>query len=541
MGSTVNDAIRHVVVLGGGSAGWLVAGLIAAEHRAADADGLRVTLVESSELPPIGVGEGTWPTMRDTLRRIGLPEDTLVRDCDASFKQGSRFDGWVDGTPGDIYHHPFSLPQGHGDVDLVGCWLARHADMPFAHRVSHQPALCDAGRAPKQAATPEYAAVANYGYHFDAGKFGLALRAHAVQRLGVHHIVDEVLSVRCHTEGAPVGKVAGDIAALVTRGAGDGSGEVRGDLFIDCSGLAARLIGQHYGVPLRSARDVLFNDRALALQVPYAQPEAPIASQTIATARPHGWIWDIGLPTRRGVGHVYSSTHARDEQAAEALLDHVRATAGPAVAQGLAPRAIRFEPGHRARFWQHNCVAVGLSSGFIEPLEASALALVELSATMICDEMPATRGDMDIVARRFNERFEHRWQRVIEFLKLHYVLSRRDDAAGSRYWADHRDTATWPERLREQLQLWRSRPPYRHDFERVEEVFPSASWQYVLYGMGFRPDAARPTRRPEPPALAEARFAEAAQLARRMLAGLPDNRTLIAHIRQHGLQALRAA
>lgn len=537
MGSTVNDAIRHVVVLGGGSAGWLTAALIAAEHRAADADGLRVTLVESAELPPIGVGEGTWPSMRDTLRRIGLPEATLVRDCDASFKQGSRFDGWVDGAADDVYHHPFSLPQGHGDVDLVLPWLARHADAPFAHRVSHQPALCDAGRAPKQAATPEYAAVANYGYHFDAGKFGLALRAHAVQRLGVRHVVDEVTGVRCHTEGAN----AGDIAALVTRGAGDGSGEVRGDLFIDCSGLAARLIGQHYGVPLRSARDVLFNDRALALQVPYARPDAPIASQTIATARTTGWIWDIGLPTRRGVGHVYSSAHTRDDEAAATLLAHVRQTQlaqGGAAPADLVPRAIRFQPGHRERFWQHNCVAVGLASGFIEPLEASALALVEMSATMICDEMPATRGDMDLVARRFNERFAHRWQRVIEFLKLHYVLSRRDDSA---YWRDHRDDATQPARLREQLQLWRSRAPYRHDFERIDEVFPSASWQYVLYGMGFRPAAAGGTRRTEPPALAEARFREAAQLARRMLGGLPDNRTLIEHIRRHGLPLLQAA
>ncbi len=541
MGSTVNHAIRHVVVLGGGSAGWLVAALIAAGHRAADADGLRVTLVESAELPPIGVGEGTWPTMRDTLRRIGLPEATLVRDCDASFKQGSRFDGWVDGGPADVYHHPFSLPQGYGDVDLVAPWLARHGQAAFAPLVSHQPALCDAGRAPKQAATPEYAAVANYGYHFDAGKFGLALRTHAVQRLGVRHVVDEVTAVRCHTAGAPGGPVAGDIAALVTRGAGDGAGEVAGDLFIDCSGLASRLIGQHYGVPLRSVRDVLFNDRALALQVPYATPEAPIASQTIATACATGWIWDIGLPTRRGVGHVYSSAHTSDEAAAAALLAHVQASGGPAAAQRLVPRAIRFEPGHRTRFWQHNCVAVGLASGFIEPLEASALALVELSAAMICDEMPATRADMDIVARRFNERFAHRWQRVVEFLKLHYVLGRRDDRTGSGYWHDHRREATQPGRLREQLQLWRSRPPYRHDFERIDEVFPSASWQYVLYGMGFRPEAGTGTRRIDPPALAEARVREAAQLARRMLAGLPDNRTLITHIRQHGLQAVPAA
>jgi len=176
-------------------------------------------------------------------------------------------------------------------------------------------------------------------------------------------------------------------------------------------------------------------------------------------------------------------------------------------------------------------VAIGLSSGFIEPLEASALALVELSAAMLCDEMPATREAMDIVARRFNDSFGYRWSRVIDFLKLHYVLSRRDDSA---YWRDHRRPDTVPERLRELLVLWRHRAPYRHDLFRVEEVFPSASYQYVLYGMGFRPEVAGATRRHDAGA-ADGHFREAAALTRRMLAALPAHRELIAHVRQHGL------
>ena len=535
MATAVNDRIAHVVVVGGGSAGWLTAALLAADHRAADADGLQVTLIESPDTPPIGVGEGTWPTMRDTLRRIGVSETSLVRECDAAFKQGSRFDGWGDGSAGDRYYHPFVLPQGHGDADLVTGWLRQHAQVPFADLVSFQPHLCAQGRAPKQAATPEYAAVANYGYHFDAGKFGTMLRRHAVDKLRVQHVLDEVVGITTHDNG--------DIAALQTRS----HGPLAGDLFIDCSGLAALLIDQHYGVPLLSQQPVLFNDTALAVQLPYAEPDAPIASQTIATAQPNGWIWDIGLPTRRGVGHVYSSAHTSHDEAERQLRAHVARTGGP---QDMpSPRRLNFSPGYRQRFWHHNCVAIGLSSGFIEPLEASALALVELSATMLSDELPANRAEMAIVARRFNDSFGYRWSRVIDFLKLHYVLSRRDDnaptasssassSAISSYWRDHRQPESVPERLRELLQLWRHRAPYRHDLFRVEEVFPSASYQYVLYGMGFRPDGVGGTRRTDPAGAADGYFREAAALTRRMLAALPDNRTLIAHIRQHGLPAL---
>ena len=517
----LNDDVRHVVILGGGSAGWLTAALLACEHHAGDPGGLTVTLIESPNTPPIGVGEGTWPSMRDTLRRIGLPESTLFRDCDASFKQGSHFQGWMRGATaaeGDHYRHPFTLPLGFGDVDLVAGWLQRHGDRPFAEVVSAQPHVCAAGHAPKQASTPEYAAVANYGYHFDAVKFGVELRKHAVANLHVRHVLDDVDLVLSHDDG--------DIAALRTRQHGD----VTGDLFIDCSGLASVLIGQHFGVGSRSQKHLLFNDTALALQVPYATPDAPIAPETISTAQPAGWTWDIGLPTRRGIGHVYSSAHLSHDEAVQQLHAYIRRTGGP---RDLAePRRIAFDPGYRERFWHRNCVAVGLSAGFVEPLEASALALVELSAAMISDEMPATRAEMALVERRFNDTFTYRWERVVDFLKLHYALSRRDD---SDYWRDHRDRASLPDRLANLLTLWRHRAPYRQDFYRVEEVFPAASYQYVLHGMGFLPEPSARMRHPSVGDAAEPYFRETAHLARRMLGALPLQRALVDHIRAHGL------
>lgn len=500
-------------MLGGGSAGWLTAGLLAAAHGGA----LAVTVIESPDIPTIGVGEGTWPTMRDTLREIGVDESAFVGACDASFKQGSLFRRWRRDDPQDAYFHPFMLPVGYTDAPVAAAWLAGQAGaLPFAAAVGPQPQLCLQGRAPKQATTPAWAAVANYGYHFDAGKLGAFLRAHCVQALGVVHVADAMVAVQSHDNG--------DIAALQTRH----HGSVAGDLFIDCSGMQARLLAGHYGVGSVSARPWLFCDSALALQLPYADAQAPIACQTIGTAQAQGWVWDIGLQHRRGVGLVYSSAHADDDAAHATLQRHLAAT-GTRVGDAVS-RQLRFEPGHRQQFWHRNCVAIGLSAGFVEPLEASALALVEWSAGFVRDHLPATRDAMAQVAARFNAACLARWGRIIEFIKLHYLLSERDDSA---FWRDNRERASVPPRLAELLQLWRSLPPSRHDFERGDEPFPSASWQYVLYGMGFRPDRAAPV---PPAALAAAGtwLQEAARLTQRMLPALPSHRALIEHILQHG-------
>jgi len=510
--------LKRLVIVGGGSAGWLTAGVIAAEHRAKEGAGLSVTLLESPDVPAIGVGEGTWPTMRDTLRKIGVSETAFFRQCDASFKQGSKFERWVDGRELDYYFHPFMIPEGYLETNLVAGWARRHAATPFADLVSFQPHLCAQGKAPKQAQTPEFAAVANYAYHLDAGKFGTFLRDHCVANLGVRHVVDHMTGV----ESAP----NGDLAAVLTRE----HGPIAGDLFVDCTGLNSALLGGHYGVPFVPQRHVLFNDTALALQVPYAAADTPIASHTVSTAQSAGWIWDIGLPMRRGVGYVFSSDHISIEAAARELQAYVTRTGGTGTE--LMPRKLGFQPGYRRKFWHRNCVAIGLSAGFIEPLEASALALVELSAAMLADEMPATRAAMDIVAHRFNDFFTYRWERVIDFLKLHYVLSKRQD---TDFWRDNRAAASVPDRLAELLTLWRFQPPSRYDLHRVEEVFPSASYQYVLYGMGFRPEPDGFSRRMDDADRADEFFREAARLTHRMLGALPSNRALIQHIHQNGL------
>jgi hypothetical protein len=237
----------------------------------------------------------------------------------------------------------------------------------------------------------------------------------------------------------------------------------------------------------------------------------------VGTAHAAGWIWDIALPTRRGIGCVYSSRFLSDEAAEATLRAHGAAAVPGADLTALEARRLSFRTGHRARFWAGNCLAIGQSAGFIEPLEASAIVMIELSLRTLCDAFPADRADMEILAGRFNALFRYRWDRIVEFLKLHYVLSRREEP----YWRAQRDPATIPARLAENLALWRHRPPGPRDFPEFDEVFPAASQQYVLYGMGF----AAGTRAPSPAAVA--RLAEVRERARVLLATLPENRAYL--------------
>jgi len=228
---------------------------------------------------------------------------------------------------------------------------------------------------------------------------------------------------------------------------------------------------------------------------------------------------------------VYSSAHATDEEAERDLRAYLGKSMGKQQAEAAELRQLKFDPGHRESFWHKNCVAVGMSAGFIEPLEASALALVEMSAAMIRDDMPADRSVMELVARRFNERFSYRWDRIVDFLKLHYVLSERRD---SDYWRDHHDPATIPDRLQELLDIWQFQTPSRRDFVQAEEIFTAASYQYVLYGMGFRTQCRETPRQSESGELARRQMEENNKLTRRLLQGLPSNRELLAGLGKAG-------
>jgi flavin-dependent dehydrogenase len=516
---TMLKPVSTVVIVGGGSAGWLTAGLLAAEYRESD---LKVILIESPDVGPIGVGEGTWPTMRLSLEKMGISETDFVRECDASFKQGTRFAGWLHGQD-EFYYHPFTPPHSFNQFNLARYWQPLRDTVSFADAVSPQSLACERGLAPKQIATPEFASNLNYGYHLDAGKFSKLLESHCVEKLGVAHILDNVVAVNA-TEN-------GDIQSLGTQS----RGTIQGDLFVDCTGFAALLIGEHYGIPFCNKQNILFNDRALAVQVPRSSPDEPIASATCSTGQRAGWIWDIALPSRRGVGYVYSSAYASEDQAETDLRNYLSNTVEASLSNSCALRQIKYNSGHRETLWHRNCVAIGLSAGFVEPLEASALVLIELSAKMLSEQLPANRAVMDITAKRFNDKFLYHWYRVIEFLKLHYVLSQRTD---TDYWRDNRSAASIPTDLQESLELWRYQCPWHQDLPHVDELFSSASYQYVLYGMNYVTEGPGTARRSynSDRVTAEGLFNDNRKRTMQLLNALPTNRDLLGKVHEFGFQ-----
>jgi tryptophan 7-halogenase len=515
------DAVRRIVIVGGGTAGWIVAGVLAARYPRRGEEGVTITLIESRQQPPIGVGEGTWPTIRSTLKQIGISETDFLRECDASFKQGSQFARWVDGSDSDMYWHPFTLPAAYVDRNVAPYWLEGNRQQSFATSVCFQPELCANRLAPKQITTAEYAGLANYAYHLDAGKFVPFLQKHCVEKLGVSHVYDEIARVESAESGS--------ISHLVTR---SGS-EVPGDLFVDCTGFASLLIGKHFGVPFVACKDVLFVDKAWAVQVPYRDENAAIASATISTAQSSGWVWDIGLAARRGVGYVYSSNYLSDEKALEELRSYLAARGDSSA--DLSFRNIGINSGYRQQYWIRNCVAVGLSAGFLEPLEASAIVMIELSAKAIANLLPSSRDVMQHAAHVFNETFRYRWERIVDFLKLHYVLSRRTD---SPFWSDNRRSDSIPASLHAGLEYWRHHSPWHEDFAQREEVFSAASYQYILYGMGFPAESVSRLSSDAERNLALESMNEAARHAKALAAILPTNRDLLTRVRRYGLQKI---
>tara|TARA_R110000751_G_scaffold307911_1_gene435130 strand:- start:50167 stop:51708 length:1542 start_codon:yes stop_codon:yes gene_type:complete len=459
--------IKRIIVLGGGTAGWITAGILAKKHASKiENQGIQISLIESPDIAVVGVGEGTWPTMRKTLAQLGISETQFMRQCGATFKQASKFVNWIH-EKNDVYYHPFTEPQGFNKVDPAPYWQSFVApECSFSEAVSFQQFLCENNLAPKTIANKEYEVVANYGYHLDAAKFITLLREHCVSHLGVQHICDTVEQViQCDS---------GNIKSLQTKT----NGQQQADLFVDCSGMRSLLLAETLKVPFKSCDQVFIADTALATQVPYVQPSDPIACQTIATAQSAGWIWDIGLQERRGVGYVYSSQYCSEDEARTTLAQYIGCDTLESA------KKIHFKPGHRDVFWKNNCVAVGLSAGFLEPLEASALMLIETSANYIAEQLPANTAIMPIVAKRFNTMMLKKWRGVIDFLKLHYALSKRNEP----FWQQHRQPQSIPDSLKELLELWRYNSPSEYDFTDNVEAFSAASYQYILYGAGFKSD-----------------------------------------------------
>ena len=463
---------RSVLIVGGGTAGWLAAAYLQRTLCGDPASPVAIRLVESADIGTIGVGEATVPTLRNTLRVLGIPETALFGQVDATLKNGIRFVGWRHGGPAstDRYDHPFDLPLAMEGYSTMVHWLNLKqrglVNTPYADCGSVQTALFDTALSPKSMSSPAYEAPVPYAYHLDAGKLATLLRDTAVAR-GVRHTVGHVSTVQV------------DAAGIRSITLADGQ-TLSADLFVDCTGFASLLIGKALDVPWHSYADNLLCDRAVACPVQHPGDRPALRSYTTATARDAGWIWEIDLQSRRGTGYVYSSAHCSDDEAVHTLKtfhgdDHRLAE----------PRHLKMRIGHRARVWEKNCLSLGLASGFIEPLESTGIYLIEHALQQFIDYLPGS--DNNPAGRaKYNSLISDLYDELRDFIVMHYSLSMRRDTA---FWRDCTDPARRSPALAELLALWDEKVPHTTDINRKMSLFGANNYFYILAGLNQLPSA----------------------------------------------------
>lgn len=449
----------EVVIVGGGTAGWMTAaaltGVLKPEAR-------RVRLVESDEIGSVGVGEATLPQMKDFNDYIGVVESEMMRKTGATFKLGIEFVDW--GFKGASYIHPFGVHGSPmGGADFHHHWTrARLNGRPFnIEEFSFAITACRRNRfdfpgSDKSAVNSTY----SYAYHFDAHLYAQFLRAFAEER-GLRRTEGKVVDVSLHPE-------TGDIVSIRLE-----SGEtIAGDLFIDCSGFRALLIGQRLEQPFEDWTKWLPCDRAFAAPSERASDFTPY---TRSTAREAGWQWRIPLQHRTGNGYVFASSFISEDEAAATLMGNLDA------APLGEPKLIRFKAGRRLSSWRRNCVAVGLSSGFLEPLESTSIYLIQMAIINLLKLFPRKPIDPALVDE-FNRLVDIEYERVRDFLILHYHANTRDDTELWRYCRN----MDVPESLKRKIALFARRG---HIDQYKDGLFAQPSWLAVYLGQGVSPNA----------------------------------------------------
>lgn len=492
-----SDERMRVVVVGGGTAGWMTAAALARLLPGV----CSVRLIESEIIGIVGVGEATLPHIRAFNTRLGIDEAEFMARTRATFKLGIEFRDWS--RIGDSYIHPFgTFGRGSGAVDFHHYWarlLREGAALPSLDTVSYACALARAGRFAHPAPDGrQLTGTFGYAYQFDASMFAPYLRELA-EAMGARRTEGKVTRVERDHEG-------GDITAIVLE---DGE-RIKGDLFIDCSGFRALLLGEALAEPFEDWSRWLPTDRAVAMP---CRTRTAVTPYTSAIAMPAGWRWRIPLQHRTGNGYVYASSFVSDDQAQAAL---EAAVEGEAIA---APRMLRFKAGRRRRSWVGNCIAIGLASGFLEPLESTSIYLVQQAITALIELFPerhVAASDRD----EFNRVIDLEYDRIRDFLILHYHATTRSDSA---FW-DYVRTMPIPDSLAEKIALWRERArvtKYR------EGVFLEASWIAVYLGQGIVPAGWDPRADITAPETLAHSLAELREAIARDVAGRPDHRAFI--------------
>jgi tryptophan halogenase len=448
--------IKRVVVVGGGTAGWMTAAVFSR----AMGESLDIRVVESDSIGTVGVGESTIPQIRNVNSFLGIDENAMLRATSGTFKLGIEYNDWV--RPGHSYMHAFGdvgLPLG--PLPFQHYWLRRRAQAATEVLASYSlnataAKSCRMARIDKIGNGPM--AGIKYAFQFDAGLYGRMLRTYAEQR-GAKRTEGKIVDVRLRGED-------GFIESLALE-----SGErIDGDLFIDCSGFRGLLIEGALKSGFEDWRDWLACDRALAVG---SAPASPMRPYTQANARPAGWQWRIPLQHRTGNGHVYCSEFMSDDEATAILLDSLD---GAPLGD---PLPIRFTSGVRRRIWSRNCVAVGLSAGFLEPLESTAIHLIQSGISRLLSLFP-DRGFDPAIIDEYNRNMRKDYAQVRDFLVLHYRTTERRDTPFWRRCA----ALPAPEGLRHKLEIFDATGQI---FREGEELFTEQSWLQVMVGQGILP------------------------------------------------------
>ena len=449
---------RRVVVLGGGTAGWMTAaGLVRLLP-----DGVDVQLVESEDIGIVGVGEATLPHIRSFIETLGIDEAAFMEATHATYKLGIDFRDF--GRIGTSYIHPFgSFGEELNGVGFHHYWLELHrhglAGQLGDYSLAVAAALANKFRPP--AADESLASTYGYAYQFDATLFGPFMRSFSTEA-GVTRHEGKVVAVQRNTAN-------GDVAALEL----DDGRLIEGDLFVDCSGFRSLLLGEELGEQWEDWSHWLPCDRAAAM--PCTHSSEDISPYTTATAMPAGWRWQIPLQHRMGNGYVFSSTHVSEDRACEAIIGHVD---GKPLAD---PRILRFRPGRRRRSWSHNVIGVGLASGFLEPLESTSIYLAQMAITYLIELFPQADAIDASDRDEFNRLVDMEYDRIRDFLILHSHVTTRDD---SEFWNDMR-TMRVPDTLADKLELWRRTGRVA---KYSEGLFFEPSWVAVYIGQGLLPE-----------------------------------------------------
>jgi tryptophan halogenase len=448
--------IQSVAIIGGGTAGWMAAAALAGQLPRS----IRLTLVESDAIGTIGVGEATIPAIRKFNQVLGIDEADFLKATNGTFKIGIEFVDW--GKPGQTYMHSFSPLGGRPELRPTHqYWLrmkALGAEVPDLDdcSIGGAAARTNRFRHPRDARSDPRAPELSYAYHFDASLYARYLRAMA-EKAGVTRVEGRISSVDRHPEN-------GDIAGVRL----DDGRTVAADLFVDCSGMRALLIGGALAEPYEDWSEHLICDRAVAM--PCAAGPT-LYNHTRAKACAAGWQWRIPLQHRFGNGYVYSSRHIGDDEAAAALRGSLEG------AELDAPRLIAFTPGKRRRVWVRNCIALGLSAGFIEPLESTSIHLIHMGIRRLISLFPA-RGVTEPLIKAYNRQTDFEHEDIRDFIIAHYKVTGREDTPFWRYVK----SMSVPDSLKARLELFASGGLY---FRAGEECFTEASWVQVLIGQGL--------------------------------------------------------